>query len=58
MIVFVEEAADAIVSTDAQTRECRGVGKRFPQRLQGARVSDAAVRPVVVVVVFVLAQGV
>jgi hypothetical protein len=35
MIVFVEEAAEAIVSVDAQTRECRGIGERFGQGLQG-----------------------
>lgn len=57
MIVFVEEAAEAIVSADAQTRECRGIGKRFGQRLQGSRVSDAPVRTVIVVVAFVLPQG-
>jgi hypothetical protein len=33
MIVFVEEAAEAIVSADAQTRECRGIGARFGRRL-------------------------
>lgn len=58
MIVFVEEAAEAIVSVDAQARACRGIGERFGQRLQGSGVRDAPVRPVVVVVTFVLAQGV
>jgi len=58
MIVFVEEAAEAIVSADAQTCECRGIGDRFGQRLQGSGVRDALVRPVVVVVAFVFAQGV
>jgi hypothetical protein len=55
VIVFVEEAAEAIVSADAQPR---GIGERFGQRLQGSGVGSAPVRPVVVVVVFVLAQGV
>jgi len=58
MIVFAEESAEAIVSADAQTGECRGIDERFGQRLKRSGVSDAPVRPVVVVVAFVLAQGV
>jgi hypothetical protein len=53
MIVSVEEAAEAIVSADAQARECRGIGERFGQGLQGSGVQDAPVRPAVVVVAFV-----
>jgi hypothetical protein len=58
VIVLVEEAPEAIVSADAQTRECRRIGEWFGQWLQGSGVADAPVRPVVVVVAFVLAQGV
>ncbi len=46
MIVFAEEAAEAVVAADAQTRECRGIGDRFGQRLQGSGILDAPVRPV------------
>jgi hypothetical protein len=57
LLVFAEESGEAIVSADAQAGECRGIDERFGQRLKRSGVSDAAVRPVVVVVAFVLAQG-
>jgi hypothetical protein len=57
MIVFLEESAEAIVSANAYTGECRGIGDRFGQRAQGSGVRDPSVRPVLVVVLFVLAQG-
>jgi len=58
MIVFMEEAAEAIVSADAQTGERRRIDERFGQRLERSGVSDVPVRPVVVMVAFALAQGV
>jgi len=36
MIAFVEEAAEAVVSADAQPVGCREIGDRFGQRLQGS----------------------
>ena len=54
----MEEAAEAIVSADAQTGERRRIDERFGQRLERSGVSDAPVRPVVVMVAFALAQGV
>ncbi len=58
MIVFVEESAESIVSADAQAGECRGIGDRLGQRAQGSGVGDAPVRAMIVVVAFVLTQGV
>jgi len=51
----VEEAAESVVSVDVQVRQRCGVGNRLGQRTQRSGVGDAAVRAVLVVVVFVLA---
>jgi hypothetical protein len=45
MFVFVENAGEAIVSADAQTRERRGVGDRFGQRLQWSGCAQAVCTP-------------
>jgi len=58
MIVFVEESAESVVSADAQTGEGYGFGDRLGQRAQWPGVRDAAVRPMLIMVMFVLAQGV
>jgi hypothetical protein len=58
MIVFVEESAESIVSVDMQTREGRGIRDRLGQQAQWSGVGDAAMRAVLIVVVFVLAEGV
>ena len=54
----MEEAAEPVVSADVQACERGGFGDRFGQRPQGSGVRDAPVGPVLVVVAFVLAQGV
>ena len=58
MFVFVDESAESVVSMD--TEQCEGlrVGGRFGQRCAWSGVRDASVGPVLVVVAFVLAQGV
>jgi hypothetical protein len=50
MIVFVEEAAEAIASADTQTGKSRGIGDRFGQRTQRPGVRDAPMRTMIVVV--------
>ncbi len=58
MFVLVEESAEAIVSADVELRDRVGVGDRGRQWLQRAAVVDAAVRAMIIVVPFVLAQRV
>ena len=57
-MVFVEESAESVASVDAEPCEGRRLGDRVGQRPQGPCVGDAPVRPVSVVVAFVLANGV
>jgi hypothetical protein len=49
MFVFVEDAGEAIVSADVQTRERIGIGDRFGQRLHWSGVRDAPVRTMIVI---------
>jgi hypothetical protein len=60
-LVFVEESADSaesVVSADGEMCQSGRFGDRFGQRLLRPGVRDAAMWAVLVVVVFVLAQGV
>jgi hypothetical protein len=58
MFVFVEDAAETIVSADVQVCDRGATGDRFGQWVQGSGVRDAAMGSVTVVVPFVGAQGV
>jgi hypothetical protein len=58
MLVFVEDSAESVVAVNVQVCQRGGFGDRFRQRLLGSGVGDAAVWPVPVVMVFVLAEGV
>ena len=58
MFVFVEDSAEALVSSYVQARELVRVGDRWGQWMQRSGVGDALVGSVLVVEPFVLAQGV
>ena len=58
MFIFVEEAAETVASADAQVRDGGRVGDRLGERVQRSGIRYAPVRPVRVVVRFVLAEGV
>jgi len=57
MLVFVGEAAEAIASADVQVRDRGWIDDRLGQRAQWTGIRDAPMRPMMVVVSFVLAQG-
>jgi hypothetical protein len=56
MFVFVEDAAEAIMSADRQVRGRSGIGDRGGQWVQGPGVGDPAVWAMSVVVPFVLVE--
>jgi hypothetical protein len=56
MPVFVEDAAEAVVSADVQVRDLLRVGYRFGERAQGCRSLEGPVGPVLVVEVLELPQ--
>lgn len=58
MIVFVEESAESAVSADGEMCQRGRFGDRVGQRTPRPGVRDTATRPVPIVVLFVLAQGV
>jgi hypothetical protein len=58
MLVFVEDAAEALVSSYVQTSDLVRISDRRGQRMQRAGVRDALMRAVAVVELFELAQGV
>jgi hypothetical protein len=58
MLVFVEEAAEAIMSADASVCDGCRVGDRPGEWVQRSGVGDASMGSMRVVVPFVLAQGV
>jgi len=58
MIVFVEDATEAVTSVDVQVGEPVRVGDRFGQRCEWSGVGDALMRSVLVVEHLVLAQRV
>jgi hypothetical protein len=49
MVVFVEEAAEAVTPMDVQVGEPVWIGDRFGQRREWSGVGDALMRPVLVV---------
>jgi hypothetical protein len=49
MCVFVEEAAESVVSMDVEAVESVRFGDRFGERPQGCRVAQGVVRPTLVV---------
>jgi hypothetical protein len=58
MLVFVEEAAEAIASVDVQVRDRGWIGDRLGEWAHRPGIGDAPMRPMKVVVPFELAQGV
>ena len=58
MFVFVEDSAEAMVSSYVQAGDLVWVGDGQGQRMQWSGVGDALVRSVLVVEPFVLTQGV
>jgi hypothetical protein len=58
MLVFVEDAAEAVASSDVETGDLVRVSDRCRQRVQRPVVRDALVWAVSVVELFELAQGV
>ena len=54
----MEESVEPVMAADAQTCEGGRFGDRLGEWPQGSGVGDAPVRPVPVVVPFVLAEGV
>jgi hypothetical protein len=58
MLVLVEDAAEAIASSDVEVGQLVRIGDLRRQRVQWACVCDALVRAVSVVELFELSQGV
>jgi hypothetical protein len=58
MLVLVEDAAEAIASSDVEAGQLVRIGDLRRQRVQRACVRDALVGPVPVVELFELSQGV
>jgi hypothetical protein len=58
MLVFVEDANESIISVYAEAGYFVWFGERCGQRLEGPGVADALMRPMPVVEVLELAQGV
>jgi len=56
MLVFVEDAAESVVSSDVDSVESVGLDDRLGERAQGCRGAERAVGPVLVVEGFVFAQ--
>jgi hypothetical protein len=57
MLVFEEDAAEAVVSADVQMRDAHRIGDWRRQRASRSGVGDALMRPMAVVEAFELAQG-
>ncbi|MCW2913441.1 MAG: Transposase [Actinomycetia bacterium] len=58
MLVFVEDSAEALLSSYVQAGDLLWVGDRWGQWTEWAGVGDALVRSVSVIAAFELAQGV
>jgi hypothetical protein len=58
MFILMEDAAEAVMSVDVQVSELVTVDDRLGQGGEWSGVEDAPVRAMLVVVAFVLAQGV
>jgi hypothetical protein len=58
MFIFMNDAAEEVASADVEVRDRARVGERFGEWAQGSGVRDAPMRPVRVVVPFVLVQRV
>jgi hypothetical protein len=58
MFIVMEDAAEAVTSVDVQVSEPVDVDDRLGRGREWSGVDDAPVRAVLVVVAFVLAQGV
>ena len=58
MLVFVQGAAEAVVSSDIKTGDLVSIGERCGQRAQRSGVGDTLMRPVTVIEALELAQGV
>ena len=56
MLVFVEDAAEAVASADIEARDLLRVGHRFGKRAQGRSTLEGSVGPVLVVEVLELPQ--
>lgn len=56
MLVFVEDAAEAVASADIEARDLLRVGHRFGKRAQGRSTLAGSVGPVLVVEVLELPQ--
>ena len=57
MLVFVEDAAEAITSADVEMGYLVGIGDRGWQRMQWPGIGDALVRAVSIVESFEFVQG-
>jgi hypothetical protein len=58
VLVFVNDAAEAITSAYGEVRDLAWIGNWFRQPMEWSGVGDSPVWPVGVVVPFVFAQGV